>query len=346
MGYDIVVFDKRRRYHSVEELNANFHKLDDRDESKDYNDYRNSTPELQNWFLAIKDRVRPLNGEFAPPESEIGHRAYHEADYVFGRESIWVEFAYSDMDRLYDTVKDQARRNDVAFWDVSGTGAVFYPDGTVLQTPKQQLWDEYQRKFVEENEKAFKRHNEMTLWLLIPWTIAMIVCLITGQLQICMLVLALLFIIAYPMKKWMDKDSKDVKKKLDLWYQQMVEQQAKAHEVEDAQLKAQPMVYPAFESFAMADMESIVGEKDVCVAFYEYYGDHLYYIHYVDDKAKEIFVENAESHEIVSLDYDELDEYYQQLEGLSEMLDSLEVSYVGTISMEDFKLFLTKGLNK
>ena len=134
MGYDIVVFDKRRRYHSVEELNANFHKLDDRDESKDYNDYRNSTPELQNWFLAIKDRVRPLNGEFAPPESEIGHRAYHEADYVFGRESIWVEFAYSDMDRLYDTVKDQARRNDVAFWDVSGTGAVFYPDGTVLQT--------------------------------------------------------------------------------------------------------------------------------------------------------------------------------------------------------------------
>lgn len=144
------------------------------------------------------------------------------------------------------------------------------------------------------------------------------------------------------MKKWMDKDSKDIKKKLDLWYQQMAEQQAKAHEAEDSQLKAQPMVYPAFESFAMADMESIVNEKDVCVAFYEYYGDHLYYIHYVDDKAKEIFVENAESHEIVSLDYDELDEYYQQLDGLSEMLDSLEVAYVGTILMEDFKSFLTK----
>ena len=180
----------------------------------------------------------------------------------------------------------------------------------------------------------------MSLWLLIPWGIAMIVCLKTGQLQMCMLVLALLFIIAYPMKKWMDKDSKDIKKKLDLWYQQMAEQQAKAHEAEDSQLKAQPMVYPAFESFAIADMESIVNKKDVCVAFYEYYGDHLYYIHYVDDKAKEIFVENAESHEIVSLDYDELDEYYQQLEGLSEMLDSLEVAYVGTISMEDFKSFL------
>ena len=25
------------------------------------------------------------------------------------------------------------------------------------------------------------------------------------------------------MKKWMDKDSKDIKKKLDLWYKQMVD---------------------------------------------------------------------------------------------------------------------------
>ena len=210
-----------------------------------------------------------------------------------------------------------------------------------LQTYKQQLLDEYQRKFAEENDKEFKRRNKMSLLLLIPWGIAMIVCLITGQLLIGMFVLALLFIIAYPMNKWIDRAPKDVKKKLDLWYQQMVEQQAKAYEAEENQLKAQPMVYPAFESFAMADMESIVNEKDVCVAFYEYYGDHLYYIHYVDDKAKEIFVENAESHEIVSLDYDELDEYYQQLEGLLEMLDSLEVAYVGTISMEDFKSFLT-----
>ena len=78
MGYDIAVFDKRRRFHSVEELNENFHTLDDGDETKDYTDYRNSTPELQNWFHAMKDIVRPLKGEFAPPESEMGHRAYHE----------------------------------------------------------------------------------------------------------------------------------------------------------------------------------------------------------------------------------------------------------------------------
>ena len=211
-----------------------------------------------------------------------------------------------------------------------------------IQTSKQQLLDEYQRKFAEENDKEFKRRNKMSLLLLIPWGIAMIVCLITGQLLIGMFVLASLFIFAYPIDKWIDRAPKDVKKKLDLWYQQMVKQQTKSYEVEESQLKAQPMVYPAFESFAMADMESIVNEKDVCVAFYEYYGDHLYYIHYVDDKAEEIFVENAESHEIVSLDYDELDEYYQQLEGLSEMLDSLEVAYVGTISMEDFKSFLTQ----
>ena len=56
-GYDIAVFDKRRRFHSVEELNTYFHTLDDGDETKDYSDYRNSTPELQNWFFAMKDIV-------------------------------------------------------------------------------------------------------------------------------------------------------------------------------------------------------------------------------------------------------------------------------------------------
>ena len=86
-----------------------------------------------------------------------------------------------------------------------------------------------------------------------------------------------------------------------------------------------------------SDIEQIIAAKDVCVAFYDELSDNLYYVHYVEKKAIEIFVENAESHEIVSLDYDELDEYYQQLDGLYEVLNSGEIAYVGTISMEDFK---------
>ena len=94
--------------------------------------------------------------------------------------------------------------------------------------------------------------------------------------------------------------------------------------------------------FKKSDAKQIVAAKDICVAFYEELSDKLYYVHYVDDKAQEVFVENAESHEMVSLDYDELDENYQHLEELSELFDSDEVAFVGTISMEDFKSFRMK----
>lgn len=94
--------------------------------------------------------------------------------------------------------------------------------------------------------------------------------------------------------------------------------------------------------FKRSDIKQIIAAKDVCVAFYDELSDNLYYVHYVEKKAIEIFVENAESHEIVSMDYDELDEYYQQLDGLYEVLNSGKIAYVGTISMEDFKSFRMK----
>ena len=94
--------------------------------------------------------------------------------------------------------------------------------------------------------------------------------------------------------------------------------------------------------FKKSDIKQIVAAKDICVAFYEELSDKLYYVHYVENKAIEIFIENSESHEIVSLGYDELDENYQHLDELSELLDSDEVAFVGTISMEDFKSFLMK----
>ena len=89
--------------------------------------------------------------------------------------------------------------------------------------------------------------------------------------------------------------------------------------------------------FKKSEIKQIIAAKDVCVAFYDELSDNLYYIHYVKNKAVEIFAENTESHEIVSLDYDELDENYQHLEDLYEMLYSDEISFVGTIPIEDFK---------
>lgn len=97
--------------------------------------------------------------------------------------------------------------------------------------------------------------------------------------------------------------------------------------------------------FKRSDIKQIVAAKDIYVAFYEELSDNLYYIHYVKNKAVEIFAENAESHKIVSLGYDELDENYQRLEDLYEMLESNEVAFVGTFSLADFKLLITKPVD-
>ena len=91
--------------------------------------------------------------------------------------------------------------------------------------------------------------------------------------------------------------------------------------------------------FKKSDIKQIIAAKDICVVFYEELSDHLYYVHYVDNKAKEIIVDNAETHDVASLDYDELDECYQHLDELLELIESCEVAYVGTISMENFKSF-------
>ena len=139
----------------------------------------------------------------------------------------------------------------------------------------------------------------------------------------------------------MDKCMSDIKG--DYSYGTFVKLKKKDATPENIKLVRETLIDLAKDDyFKKSDVKQIVAAKDICIAFYEKLSDHLYYVHYVENKAIEIFIENSESHEIVSLGYDELDENYQHLDELSELLDSDEVAFVGTISMEDFKSFLMK----
>lgn len=64
MSYDLMVFDKKKRFRAKDDFFAWYNKLIEWSDNIDYNDYRHSTNELQNFFLDMKDIVPPLNGEF------------------------------------------------------------------------------------------------------------------------------------------------------------------------------------------------------------------------------------------------------------------------------------------
>lgn len=131
MSYDLMVLDKHKRFTTKEDFLDWYHALTEWSEDIDYNDYRHANPNLQSWFLAMKDIVPPLNGEFAPSDDDLGSGKFQEADYCIAKEAIYVAFAWSDAEEVHAIVADLAKKNDLAFFDISAD-RVIYPDGFVL----------------------------------------------------------------------------------------------------------------------------------------------------------------------------------------------------------------------
>ena len=95
------------------------------------NDYRISTPRLQGLFLELKDKIHPLNGEFAMADDKVDSDKYHDAEYVFGKDVVWMELAYSDSQNVIGEVAAIARKHKVALYDIDGK-RVFLPSGLMV----------------------------------------------------------------------------------------------------------------------------------------------------------------------------------------------------------------------
>ena len=131
MSYDLMVLDKHRRFTDKNDFLEWYNKLTEWKDDIDYNDYRHTTPELQKWFLEIKDIIRPLNGEFAPVDEEIGNGEFQEGDYCIAKDAIYVAFAWTDAEKVYSIVSKLAKKHNVAFFDIPNNHIV-YPDGYIL----------------------------------------------------------------------------------------------------------------------------------------------------------------------------------------------------------------------
>ena len=95
------------------------------------NDYQISTPRLQGLFLELKDIIHPLNGEFAMADNMVDTGKYLDAEYVFGKDVVWMELAYSDVQNVIGEVAAIARKHKVALYDIDGK-RVFLSNGLIV----------------------------------------------------------------------------------------------------------------------------------------------------------------------------------------------------------------------
>lgn len=131
MSYDLMVLDKHKRFERKEDFLNWYNKVTEWEDDLDYNDYKHATPELQEWFLDMKDTFPPMNGEFAPSDDEVDEGEHYMCDYCIAKDAIYCAFAWSDAEDAYKLSQEKAKTHDVAFFDVE-SGLVYYPDGYVM----------------------------------------------------------------------------------------------------------------------------------------------------------------------------------------------------------------------
>jgi len=149
MSYDLMVLDKHERFKSSDDFLKWYDEVTEWSDDIDYNDHRHATPNLQSWFLEIKNVIHPINGEFAPSDEELNGDDIHEADYTIAKDCIYIAFDYTDNELAYSLTKELAKKYGLVFFDISGYNQLVYPDGFVLKVqPKSQ--EDIETEFVKE----------------------------------------------------------------------------------------------------------------------------------------------------------------------------------------------------
>ncbi len=135
MSYDLLVFEKTQAPATKKEFMEWYEKQTKWEEEHDYQSIAVSSSALQNWFMEMKDKFPPMNGEFAPNDDDIDeYLESHMADYSIGHDMIYASFSWSVAEEAYEMVRILAQKHGVGFFDVSADeGDIILPDGTVIE---------------------------------------------------------------------------------------------------------------------------------------------------------------------------------------------------------------------
>ncbi len=225
MSYDIAIIDHHPRFNNCKEFLAWY----DDAIGHQQDDYRQGMPALQQWFLKMKERVRPLNGEFAPAADEIDAGEFPEADYGFGKDFIYVALAHTDAEKTSALAFELAKECRLAYFDISGTGELHNADGSHFHVSRQQaVYDELE----EENQKEFNKRNSITTYIAMPLIILLLFCLMfmdSWGVYVGIPTLIIFIAFAYWSNRWTNRSGQDVLRK----YQQSVSSPTTNEHVEE-----------------------------------------------------------------------------------------------------------------
>lgn len=139
MSYDLMVFERTKAPATKKEFMEWYEKQIEWEEEHDYQTISVSSPALQNWFMEMKEKFPPMNGEYAPnfdtiDEEEAEDLERHTVDYCIGYDVIYAGFSWSVADEAYEHVRSLAQKHKVGFFDVSADdGDILLPDGIMIK---------------------------------------------------------------------------------------------------------------------------------------------------------------------------------------------------------------------
>ena len=128
MSYDIMIIDRHPRFKDSKEFLEWYDDVIQWKEDIDYNDCEHATPHLKEWFMKMKDIVKPMNGKYALSDEEIDRCL--DADYCIAREGIYMAMGYSNADKICDIAFKLAKEYGLSYYDITGANELYYPDGS------------------------------------------------------------------------------------------------------------------------------------------------------------------------------------------------------------------------
>ena len=271
MSYDIMIIDRHPRFKDSKEFWEWYHDVTEWKEDLDYNDCEHATPHLKEWFMKMKDIVKPMNGKYALSDEEIDRCL--DADYCIAREGIMMAMGYSEADKICEIAFKLAKEYGLSYFDISGSNELYNPDGTSFFVFPQQEDNEVLNgnELQAECEKELKRRRVVAriallafiaLLLLImyvfpdkPWAMP-----VGGVSTLAFLIFCIWGI------KWQKRTNEDVMKR---YQQRQAEEESARHAKEREGLK--PILEDVMWNFQIG---AVWGQIDLYNALIKYNAEH------------------------------------------------------------------------